>query len=147
MKTIIKRPHFFFFGLIPFVVLIGLLYSDAIIDLTISNEYFSLNVNYWCIFCAVFVGLFGINYATLKWIRKQPRKDLTLLHVVLQTLAILLFLLFLTNINPKNNIIEKLFPHTLNYYAILNNSFFLFGASVFINMINFFQCLFLITHE
>lgn len=146
METIVKRPQFFFFGLMPFFVFIGLLHYDSMIDLTISHQFFSLNVNHWCIFCALFVGLIGLNYATLKWARKKPRKDLTLLHVMLQIFATLLFLLFLTNLNPENNPIEKILTVQLDYYAILSNSFFIFVTSVAIHVINFFQSLFLKTN-
>lgn len=140
METIIKKPYFFFFSLIPFFIAIGIFYYDAIIDLSISNEFFAIKVNHWCIFSSIFVGLIGLNYVTLQWIRKQPRKDLTLLHITLQVSATILFLIFLLNLN--NNFLERFVPLHLDYHKILSNSFLLFFVSVVIHMINFFQCLF-----
>ncbi|MAD98362.1 MAG: hypothetical protein CMB99_13645 [Flavobacteriaceae bacterium] len=147
METIIKRPHFFFFALIPFFISIGILNYDSIIDFSVSNEFFAIKVNHWCIFSAIFVGLIGLNYATLKWIRRRPRRDLTLLHIVLQTGAILLFLVFLLGINPQLSSFQQLIPFEIDYHQILSNSFLLFSISVVIHMINFVQCLIVKTAE
>lgn len=137
MKTIIKKPHIFFFSLIPLFLLIGFIKTGDAIDLTIYNTFFAIKIHHWCYFSALFVGLIGINYYMLYWSKKQLVQILSLFHIIFQVAAMLLFILCIFSINTRSSFMASLNASSIDYYSILSTSFLLFIASVFLHILNF----------
>ena len=99
MKKIIRKPHLFFFGLIPVFLIIGFINRNIPIDINISFIYYLINVDFWCYVSAVYFGLIGINYLSLNIIKKEPKKGLTITHLVLQILCLLPYLYAVLNLD------------------------------------------------
>jgi hypothetical protein len=142
MKKIISKPHLFFFCLIPILLVLGFLYKKEAIDINISSTYYVIAYHHLSYLFAVFFGLIGLNYFSLYWAQKKPIKWMTLIHIILQALALLLFFT-----KDKWNWLGKNdYPTELNMaidYSnlILISSTFLFILSAFIHLINFFVSL------
>lgn len=142
MKKIISKPHLFFFGLIPIVLILGFIYKAEVIDINISYMYFMVKYNNLSYFFAVFFGLIGLNYFSLYWGKKKPFKWLTIIHLLLQTFALVLFF---TKDNwnwlGKNDSPAEL-NITVDYSnLVLLLSISIFIISAFIHLINFFGSL------
>lgn len=143
VKRIIAKPHLFFFALVPIFILLSFIAGEKVIDINISVIYFALEYHLLFLFSAVFFAMIGINYFSLSWTEKPPKKWLTIIHLALQIIA--LILLF-TN-NNWNWIRKK----SLNEIEIINDnsniiitlSFLTFILSVFFHLTNFFTSLFL----
>ena len=145
VKKIINKPHLFFFGLIPIYIIVALFSGDKAIDLNIHDTYFVIGMNHWCYFSAVFFGLIGLNYFSLFWAKKPPKKWLTITHLFLQILSLMLFFTI-----HNWNWIGKQYPAEFNVLndnsnSVLFISFLVFIFSVFIHLVNFFTSLFLKT--
>ena len=140
MKKIIAKPYLFFFGLIPIVLILGFIKREESIDINVSYIYYVVGLNTLSYFFAVFFGLIGLNYFSLLWANKKPKKWLTIFHLLLQSIALLLFF-------TKNNW-NWLGKSELNYSFDYSNfililSLVIFIISTFIHLINFFVSLFL----
>ena len=138
MKKIISKPHLFFFALIPIVLIVGYLFKEKSIDINISYTYLIISYRNLSYFFLVFFGLMGLNYYSLYWGKKESIKWMTGTHIILQTLALLLFF---TKDNwnwlGKNN-----YPSELNLTTDYSNlllvlSILIFIISTFIHLINF----------
>ncbi|MFT4576486.1 MAG: Mg2+/citrate symporter [Polaribacter sp.] len=142
MKKIISKPHFFFFGLIPILLILGFLYKKETIDVNISYTYYVIAYHHLSYLFAVFFGLVGLNYFSLYWVQKKPIKWMTLIHIILQVLALLFFFtkdkwnwLEKNNSSPDLNMAIDY----SNLMLILSILFFILSA--FIHLINFFVSL------
>ena len=139
MKNIISKPHLFFFGLIPIILIVGYIYKDESIDINISYAYYLISYKQLSYFFAVFFGLIGLNYFSLYWAKRPTKKGLTIVHMVLQCLSLLLFF-------TKNNwnwLDQEVYPEGINISADYSNlvliiAFFIFLISAFVHLINFF---------
>ena len=139
MKKIIIKPHLFFFGLVPIFVVIGVFNLKNYINLNIDYLNFDLSISLLCNISAVFFLLIGFNYYALLWVQKEPKKPLTIAHIILQLISLIPFILLIFSINfSKNN-----FSIFTNTNLILIISFIIFLISVFVHLINFFTSLFL----
>ncbi len=142
MKKIISKPHLFFFALIPIVLIIGYLFKDDAIELNFSYTPLILSYRNLSYFFLVFFGLIGLNYFSLFWAQKKSIKWMTGTHIILQTLALLLFY-------TKDNwnwLGKNDYPAELNLTADYSNlililSILVFILSAFIHLINFFVSL------
>lgn len=137
MKTIIKKPHTFFFSLIPLFIIVGLIRKDSVIDVTIYNTFFAVKTNYWCYFSALFVGLIGVNYYMLNWAKKPTIHMLSLFHIIFQTASIVTFLFCAFFINTKTVFTASLLSNSIDFYAILSASYVLFVISICFHILNF----------
>lgn len=135
MKKIITRPHLFFLGVIPIVFIFGLLNKGQTIDI----EYFGgvLPINIWSVslFSSVFFLLISFNYLTLFWTDKNPKKLLSILHIVFQTLSFGFFYYYKTTHHGVQN--EQI--NQINDVLII--SVLLFVLATMIHLINFFTAL------
>ena len=139
LKKIISKPYLFFFGLVPLFVIIGLLNMKSYIKLRIDYLNFDLDISLLCNISAVFFLLIGFNYYSLFWVQKEPKKSLTITHIILQLISLIPFILLIFSVDfSKNN--PSIFTNT-NLLLII--SFIIFLISVFIHLINFFTSLFL----
>ena len=141
MKKFINKPHLFFFGLIPVFIVIALFRGNKTIDLT----YFIIEMNHWYYFSTVFFGLIGLNYFSLVWANKPPKKWLTITHLFLQIFSLILFFTI-----HNWNWIGKQYSSELNILndnstIVLFISLLVFILSVFIHLVNFFTSLLLKT--
>lgn len=137
MKTIIKKPHIFFFSLIPLLILIGFIKNEGVIDLTIYNTFFAIKTNYWCYFSAMFVGLIGLNYYMLFWVKKPTIQILSLFHIIFQVAALVPFIFCLFFLNTKTVFTSNFLSDSIDLYQILAISFTLFLISFLLHILNF----------
>lgn len=145
MNFIIKKPHLFFFGLIPVFIIIGFLKRDIPIDINISYIHYLINVDFWFYITALYFGLIGINYLALNWVKKYPNIWLTIAHIFLQIISILPYLYAVFSLDETGSLNTKNIFQSETFDSILLFSFLIFLASVFIHLINFFTSLLLKT--
>ena len=135
MKKIITRPHLFFLSVIPIVFIFGLLNKGQTMDI----EYFGgvLPINIWSVslFSSVFFLLISFNYLTLFWTDKNPKKVLSILHIVFQILSFGFFYYYKTMHHGVQN--EQI--NQINDVLII--SILLFVLATMIHLINFFTAL------
>ncbi|MFK8060174.1 MAG: hypothetical protein AB8B78_08805 [Polaribacter sp.] len=147
MKKIIAKPYLFFFGLVPACVILAFLFGDKALDIAIYDIYFVISYFHLYLFSAIFFAMIGINYFSLYWAEKPPKKWLTITHLVLQIIAIIIFVI--TNSRSwTGKPIEPGLPMINDYSNILTIiSILIFILSVFFHLINFFTSLFLKTEH
>jgi hypothetical protein len=138
VKTIIKKPHLLFFSLVPLFLIIGFIKTNEIIDVTVYNTFFAVKVHYWCYFSAVFLGLIGLNYYLIHWLKKPLVQILSLFHVIFQIAAIVPFVFCIFFINEKRSYNYDSFLNGVDLYNVLSTSFLLFLVSFFLHLLNFF---------
>jgi hypothetical protein len=136
VKTIIKKPHLFFFSVVPIFIIIGFIKATDIIDVTIYNTFFAVKVNYWCYFSAAFLSLIGLNYFMIHWLKKPLVDILSLFHILFQFAALISFLFCILFINAKRG--SGFIPAKIDLYSVLSISFILFLVSFFMHILNFF---------
>ncbi|ARV13947.1 hypothetical protein [Polaribacter sp. SA4-12] len=145
MNKIIKKPYLFFFGLVPICILFSFLSDDKTLDINIYDSYLVITHFHLYLFSAIFFAMIGINYFSLHWAEKPSKKGLTIVHIILQTVAILLIL---TNnswnwIGQQSDAGSQLLND--NSTIVIALSFLIFLLSTFIHLINFFTSLLLKT--
>lgn len=137
MNKVITRPYLFFFGLVPICILFSFLIGDKTLDINIYDTYLVITYFHFHLFSATYFAMIGLNYFALHWAEKPPKKGLTIVHLLLQIVAILLIF---TN-NNWNWIGQQ--PGSEN--PLLNDnsniaiaiSVLIFLLSAFIHLINF----------
>ena len=139
----IKKPHLFFFSLIPLFIILGIVKRNIPIDIRISYIHYLINIDFWCYITAVYFGLMGINYFSLQWVKKTLNKWLTLTHIVLQTICIIPYLIAIFNLDETGNLTYQNIPFQKQFGFVLLISFVLFLVSVLLHLINFFSALLL----
>tara|TARA_R110001592_G_scaffold7066_5_gene39884 strand:- start:136 stop:573 length:438 start_codon:yes stop_codon:yes gene_type:complete len=137
VKTIIKKPHIFFFSLVPLFIIIGILKTDGIIDVTINNTFFAIKTHYWCYFSAVFISLIGLNYYMLYWAKKQTIHILSLFHIMFQVASLVPFIFCVFFLNSKTVFTSSFLSDSIDFYAILSVSYILFIISICLHVLNF----------
>jgi hypothetical protein len=137
LKTIIKKPHLFFFSVVPVFIILGIIKEKGIIDITILNTFFRVKTNYWCYFSAVFIGLIGLNYYTLYWAKKQTVHMLSLFHILFQVAALIPFVFCILFLNTKTVFTSKFLADYIDFYAILSVSYILFIVSFCLHILNY----------
>lgn len=143
VKKIIAKPQLFFFGLTFAFLILGFINRHEELPINVGDIYYVLSLDIWFYLSAVFYTLIGFNYVILVWSEKQPKKWLSILHMILQIGSLVLLM-------TKNNWswLGKQYPIALN---ILNDNSetvafiatLLFFTSIFVHLINFFTTLFL----
>ena len=143
VNKIITKPHIFFFGLVPIFIILAFLSKDKTLDINIYDIYFVITNYHFFLFSAIFFAMLGINYFSLYWAEKTPKKWLTIGHISLQIISFL----FLLTRNNWNWINSKSYSEigiiNDNSNLIIFIAFLIFLLSVFIHLINFFTSLFL----
>jgi hypothetical protein len=139
VKSIIKKPHLFFFSLIPLFIIVGLIRTGNVIDVSIYNTFFAVKTHHWCYFSAVFTGLIGLNYYVLYWAKKSTIHILSLFHILFQIAALIPFIFCVFFLNTKT-FFET---NSIDFYYLLSASYVLFVTSIFIHVLNFILALIL----
>lgn len=143
MKKLIYKPHLFFFALIPIFIILGFLNRNIPIDINISFIYYLINVDFWCYVSAVFFGLVGVNYLSLNLIKKNPKKGLTITHILLQILCLIPYLFAVFKLDENGTLKNIEFLNDIGFENYLIVGFILFILSIIIHLINFFISLLL----
>ncbi len=140
MNKIIQKPHLFFFGLIPVALILGLIFKSQTLDFAYYGG--NISFNYLSIFAmsSVYFGLIGLNYFSLKLINKPPKKWLSIMHIVIQVVALAILIYYILTINTLETNQEK---QIINLVFFIG--FILFLVSILVHLINFFTSLFLKT--
>ncbi|TXD45929.1 hypothetical protein [Polaribacter sp. IC073] len=143
MSKIIAKPHLFFFALALSFVILGFINRELSIDFNIGDVYYDFTVDFWFYISAIYFTLVGFNYLSLIWADKPPKKGLTILHVLLQILA-----LFLLMTKHRWNWLGAQYPAEFNLLndhseTVIFISIILFISSILIHLLNFFVPLFL----
>ncbi len=142
MKKLIAKPHIFFFGLIPISILLAYFFNSEGINFRYYGASLTVELKYIYYVAAFFFGLIGINYFSIHWAKKTPKKGLTQIHIILQGFSFLLLITYnkwswiqsAKNLN-KDFVID-------NSNLILFISFILFILASIIHVFNFFLSLF-----
>lgn len=138
MKKMIQKPQYFFLLLAVLLLVSGLINKGEVI--LISFESYYLNLDVWAagLFSSIFFLLIAVNYASLTLTKKRSKKGLTIVHIVLQVIAIIPFLYYFFTADVKRSYEEIEFMN-----AIIVLSFVLFLLASFIHIINFMMSLLL----
>jgi hypothetical protein len=141
MKKLITKPHLFFFGLALLFVIIAIVKGKNSLEINISLAKFDIQVKTFCLISSLFFVLIGFNYFSIIWANRQPRKWLTIIHIVLQIVALAPFIYLLST---ANNSSETNTDNDLKLLIATNFiGFLLFLLATLIHLVNFFSSLFL----
>lgn len=136
MKKIINRPQTFFIILAILILILGLFNKDGAIKLAVYGTYFNLKTWSVCLFSSVFFVLIAINYASLSITQKRPKRFLTILHIVLQVLALIPLIYFIFNAETNRS-----YEQVSQMNIILIAAFLLFIVATIIHLVNFIASL------
>lgn len=131
LKNIITKPHLFFFGLVPIFLCIAFFKKENYLNLNIDYFNFDVSISLLSNTAAIFFLLIGINYFSISWAKKTPKKALTSIHIFLQILTLIPYTILL--IAPN---------YALSYFIFIL-AFIIFLVSLLIHFINFFSSLLL----
>ena len=126
-----------------YVTRLGFLNRNIPIDINISFIYYLINVDFWCYVSAVFFGLVGVNYLSLNLIKKNPKKGLTITHILLQILCLIPYLFAVFKLDENGTLKNTEFLNDIGFENYLIVGFILFILSIIIHLINFFISLLL----
>lgn len=132
MKKFIDRPQLFFFFLALLVLVIGFLNKDSAIKLALYGTFINLKSWSVCLFSSVFFVLIAVNYASLTITNKTPKRYLTVIHIVLQLLALAPLLYFILSSEST-----KTYNEVSRMNIILILAFALFIIATIIHLVNF----------
>lgn len=133
VKKIIAKPHLFFFFLIPISLVLGFIFKNESLGFDYLGTYLSFKYITLFSVSAVFFGLIGLNYFSLLLLKKQPRKWLTLFHILFQVIALVVLVYYILSNNNFESIQQK---NVINFTFFIG--FILFLTSILIHLINFF---------
>ncbi len=143
MRNVIAKPHLFFFGLSLAFIILGFINKHHDLNINIGDIYYSFTIDYWFYISSIYFILIGINYYTLIWTEKPPKKWFTISHLFLQILS-LFMLMTKNNYNwIKLHSSEKILLSNDNSSTVILIAILLFVLSILIHMLNFFISLFL----
>ena len=132
MKKFIKKPQFFFIFLAILVLITGLIHKEGAIKLALYGTYIDLKSWSVCLFSSFFFILIAVNYASLTITQRTPKKVLTILHIVLQIVALIPLLYYIYSSDASTSYDEV---SRMNIILIL--AFTLFIIATIIHLINF----------
>lgn len=104
MKKTGEKPYLFFWGLIPILLLVGVLNLKEVIDINLHDIYFVTSILNLSIFLSFFLGILGFGYWSVLKLKKRLFKTLSFLHIGITFLGILVLL---TTFMIPNNIITS----------------------------------------
>ena len=95
MKRMLNKPHMFFWGLIPIILLIGMfeVYNsvDDFLDINIHDTYFVIDRFHLLGFMIFLFILLGLGYWGTYLNKRKLITGITFLHVILNFIALLSF--------------------------------------------------------
>ena len=144
MKTFLKKPYFFFFGLALIMLISSFIKKDLFIDVTIFSIYYIIDIKSIELISFVYFILVGLNYFMLHWIKRKPILWLTIVHILFQISAlVLLFTKNSWNFISESKELESIGMETDNSNVVLVLSILLFIISFFVHFLNFIIAIFL----
>ncbi len=132
MKKIINTPQLFFIVLALLLIVSGLINKGGMIKIAMYGTFLDLKVWSIALTSALFFVLIAINYFSLSLTNKVPKRGLTLIHIILQIIALIPFLYFIYTTNTL-----RTYDEVSRMNLILIFSFFLFIIATIIHLINF----------
>ena len=136
MKRLLKTPQAFFILLAILIMAVGIYKDGAQLDLNYFLAFLLVDVWSVALVSALFFVLISVNYASLSLTEKKAKKSLTIVHIVLQIIALIPLVYFMLTAD------EKASGESVAYSNIvLLISFFIFLVSVIVHLINFFYSL------
>lgn len=136
MKKIIRKPQVFFLPIALLSLIIGLLNKDDSILVSFYTSYAEISVWSISVFTAVFLILISVNYFSLTLTGKSPKKVLTLLHIIFQTIALIPLFYFCVTAD-----LEKTEVQIIKMNSILLLAFLVFLFASLLHIINFIASL------
>lgn len=131
------RPQWFFLLISILMLVIGYLNKENNLNLTLFGAIIKVSSFSICLLSAFFFFLIFINYSALYLINKKPKKPLTIIHIVLQLIAVIPFIYFLFTSKYFND-----YSSISEMNLVLFLAFILFLIASVIHIINFVLSLF-----
>ncbi|MFY0631278.1 MAG: hypothetical protein JXR05_12910 [Flavobacteriaceae bacterium] len=136
MRKIISKPHFFFIFLAAITLFCGILNKDATIQVALYGSLVDVKIWTVSLFSVLFFILISVNYASLYIIKKPAKKWLTILHIILQIIALIPFFYFVFQAN-----VPRTYEEVSAINIILVMSFAIFILATIVHLINFVMSL------
>ena len=136
MKKIIRKPQVFFLPIALLSLIIGLLNKDDSILVSFYTSYAEVSVWSVSVFTAVFLILISVNYFSLTLTGKSPKKILTILHIVFQSIALIPLFYFSVTAD-----LERTDVQIIQMNSILIIAFLVFLFASLLHIINFIASL------
>lgn len=140
MQKIVTKPQYFFFTLSILAIISACIVSENGFFVNIFSVYLVIPFKSASILASIFFLLICINYFAISWVNKKANSILTIIHIILQVLAIILIIYggFEQTTNDYNqNYFQNSSIITFTFLGIL-----VFILSIFIHLVNFFTSLF-----
>ena len=137
MKKVLRSPQIFFILLAILITIIGFFKRGTQLDFNYFLSFLLIDVWSIAIVSALFFILISINFSSLKLMSKTPKKSLTSIQVVLQIIALLPLIYYMTVATEGQESQSVALSN-----IILLFSFVIFILSVIIHLLNFFISLF-----
>ncbi len=138
MNRLINKPHLFFFGLTPIVLILGYFLKNKSYNIVYYGAIFPINYFDFFLISTIFFSLIGINYFSLSLVKRKPKKGLTIAHLVFQSIALILLVYYILQTGNTTNTSNE---SVLN--LTLLSSFFTFLISLIIHLAIFFMSMLL----
>ena len=132
MRKIISKPHYFFVFLAVITLLCGVLNKDAVIPFALYGTLLNIDVSTITLFSVLFFVLISVNYASLYIIKKPVKKGLTIIHIVLQIIALIPYFYFIFQSD-----LPRTYEEIYAINIILLVAFVIFLLATIIHLINF----------
>tara|TARA_R110000787_G_scaffold286199_1_gene403693 strand:- start:7097 stop:7522 length:426 start_codon:yes stop_codon:yes gene_type:complete len=136
MRKIITKPQYFFTLLAIIMVAIGFFYKENAIELATSGVTIDLDIWSLSLISALFFILIAVNYASLTITQKKAKKGLTIIHILIQIIALIPLLYFIFNSESP-----KTYEEISGMNVILLLAFVMFLLATIIHLINFITSL------
>lgn len=142
MKKLIRKPQRFFFGCIPIFLLIAILSGDHSISIHLFDLYFMLSIRSISLFSSYLFLLIGLDYSVLYWIERPPQKTLSALHIFLQIIAIIPYLIAVYFTYKNVDLTDHPLFSFVDFNTVLLLSFTVFLVSILVHLLNFLISIF-----
>lgn len=119
----IKKPHLFFLVIAILSFTSSFFTNDNHFKINFSYTHFKILHSQFLQICTIYFILISINYYALFWLKKTPKKWLTISHIVLQITSFILLFIDYNNFN----------------FELI--SILVFSISFLLHIINFFTSL------
>ncbi len=133
MRKISRKPFLLFWGIVPFLIVLGLYKNQHTLDLNIHDTYYVISQYYVAIGFALIAGLIGLIYFVLIRIKIKLSNTLNTIHWILTLVGIIL-LIDIFGLFFSDLFIEKRYYTTTQ---IPNLNIFYYILMIFIGQIIF----------
>lgn len=136
---ILRKPHIYFFGISPLLLILAFLNIDSYFSIPLLGNYTNIGHKEMYLFYTIYFLMIGMNYFSLYWAEKPSKKILTAIHLILQTISLILLIIYMQNgyENLNTSSLSNINSNTQWFFT----SIVLFLLAAFIHIINFFSSL------